>query len=410
MEMNELNKASIELIINDQVALSIDSDVEIGKQQLQSFHPEAHYYSDQQFRLFKTDAGWNIEHDETAINETIVNGVKLTEPQLIAEGMVITVGNAAKGVLKLPIILKLSICPENTNNLKVDREVVLAAVSNDGRSLEYADDALKADHAVVLAAVSNEGRALQYADDTLKADREVVLSAVSKNGSALEYADDTLKVDREVVLAAVSNDGRSLEYADDALKADHAVVLAAVSNEGWALKYANDALKADHEVILAAIQNNKFSYRDATLDESLLDSVLDELFGYHDIEGFGDPSVESECMEQLIDLANDHYDMRSMAAGKSKVVGSDVTITCLQAIESTNADNSKVRLKFFGLNFYSQALLIAYYEDLDEDEEVFDTKVRFKDEEDVTDIEDNGYYSEFISELEPVDTEGDEDN
>ena len=64
METNESTKASMELIINDQVALSIDSDVEIGKQQLQSFHPEAHYYSDPQFRLFKTDAGWNVEHDE----------------------------------------------------------------------------------------------------------------------------------------------------------------------------------------------------------------------------------------------------------------------------------------------------------------------------------------------------------
>ena len=98
---------AIKLIINDQEALSIESDVEIGKQQLQSFHPEAHYYSDPQFRLFKTDAGWNIEHDETAINETIVNGVKLTEPLLIADGMVISVGNAAKGIHKLPIILKL---------------------------------------------------------------------------------------------------------------------------------------------------------------------------------------------------------------------------------------------------------------------------------------------------------------
>jgi hypothetical protein len=182
METNESTKASIELIINEQVALSIESDVEIGKQQLQSFHPEAHYYSDPQFRLFKTDAGWNIEHDETAINETIVNGVKLTDSLLITNGMVISVGNTAKCVLKLPIILKLSICPENTNNLKADRVVVLSAVSKNGSSLEYADDTLKVDREVVLAAVSNDGCALEYADDTLKADREVVLTAVLNEG------------------------------------------------------------------------------------------------------------------------------------------------------------------------------------------------------------------------------------
>ena len=221
---------------------------------------------------------------------------------------------------------------------------------------------------------------------------------------------NSIKADREVVLAAVSNNGLALKYADDTLKADREVVLAAVSNDGWALQYADDALKAEREVILAAIQNNQCSYRFAKLDESLLDSVLDKLFGYHDLEGFGDPSVESESMEQLIDLANDHYDMRSMVAGESKVVGNDVTMTCLQAIESTNEDNSKVLLKFFEFNFQAQPLLIAYYEEIDEDEDVLCTKVRFKDEDDVTDIEDNPYYSEFISDLEPVDTEEDEDD
>lgn len=217
--MNELTKASIELLINDQVALSIESDVEIGKQQLQSFHPEAHYYSDPQFRLFKTDAGWNIEHDETAINETMVNGIALAVSVLITDGMVISVGNAAKGIQKLPIIFKLSICSENNNDIIKDedsdewsdddeyidlknatRDEVLTAVFVRGSALKYADLALKADREVVLVAVSNDGSALEWADDTLKADREIVLAAVSNNKSALECADDAQKIDRELGL------------------------------------------------------------------------------------------------------------------------------------------------------------------------------------------------------------------
>jgi hypothetical protein len=41
---------------------------------------------------------------------------------------------------------------------------------------------------VVLEAVKQDGRALEYADDSLKSDREVVLEAVKSNGWALQFA------------------------------------------------------------------------------------------------------------------------------------------------------------------------------------------------------------------------------
>ena len=433
MEMNELNKASIELIINDQVALSIKSDTEIGKQQLQSFHPEAHYYSDPQFKLFKTDAGWHIEHDETAINETIVNGVKLTDPVLITDGMVISVGNAAKGIQKLPIVFKLPICPENNNNIIEDddsdewsdddedidlknatRDEVLAAVSNDGSALDYADDVLKADREIVLAAVSNYGGALRYADAALKADRDVVLAAVSQNGNTLEYANKALKADREVVLAAVSNNGKALKYANTDLKADRNVVLAAVSDYGSALEFAGNTLKSDREIIIAAIKNEWFALYYAKLEDSLHVPVIDEIFGFNDIEGFGDPGDDSYLvggMEQLIDLANEHYDLRSMVSGENKIAGNcGVRISCLHAIEDKKAENISVRLKFFDFGFQVEHLLIAYYEEIDLDsEESLCIKIRFKDTEDVEVIEDNSNYNEFISDLEAYDTDEDED-
>jgi hypothetical protein len=48
---------------------------------------------------------------------------------------------------------------------------------------------------------------LQYASDDLKADKEVVLAAVTQNGNALQYASEDLKADKEVVLAAVTQNG-----------------------------------------------------------------------------------------------------------------------------------------------------------------------------------------------------------
>jgi len=56
---------------------------------------------------------------------------------------------------------------------------------------------------IVLAAVRQNGKALRYASDELRADREIVLAAVRQSCWALEYASKDLRADREIVLAAV---------------------------------------------------------------------------------------------------------------------------------------------------------------------------------------------------------------
>ena len=121
---------------------------------------------------------------------------------------------------------------------------------------------LKGDREIVLAAVSENGCALQYATEELKGDREIVLAAVSENGSdwfyghALRYATEELKGDREIVLAAVSQDGLALQYATEELKGDREIVLEAVSENGQALNYATNGLKADEEMTRHALEQS----------------------------------------------------------------------------------------------------------------------------------------------------------
>jgi len=57
---------------------------------------------------------------------------------------------------------------------------------------------LQADKKVVLIAVAQNGRALDYAVPALKGDREVVMVAVGQNGTALMEASDELQSDKEV--------------------------------------------------------------------------------------------------------------------------------------------------------------------------------------------------------------------
>ena len=138
-------------------------------------------------------------------------------------------------------------------NLKADKEVVLAAVAQDGAALQHASAKLKADKEVVLAAVAQNGNALEHASAKLKADKEVVLAAVTQNWRAWYCASDALKADKEVVLAAMAHNGLMLEHFSAELKADKEVVLAAVAQNGNALEHASAELKADKEVVPAAV-------------------------------------------------------------------------------------------------------------------------------------------------------------
>ena len=53
---------------------------------------------------------------------------------------------------------------------------------------------LKGDFEVVLAAVSQNGKALQWASAELRGNREIVSSAVSQDGSALQWAAAELRL------------------------------------------------------------------------------------------------------------------------------------------------------------------------------------------------------------------------
>ena len=185
---------------------------------------------------------------------------------------------------------------------KKDKDVVYAAMVEDGDNLEFADDSLKkdkkiilplvkdftgilchvgeslkSDREVVLAAVINDASNFKFVDDSLRKDKEFVLDALKKVGGGdsvwiAEYADDSLKKDKEVVLEAVKQDGSNLQYADDSLKKDKEIVLEAVKQDGSVLfNYADDSLKKDKKIILEAIKkkHSLLQYADESLQKEI---------------------------------------------------------------------------------------------------------------------------------------------
>mmetsp|Transcript_20219 Transcript_20219/g.35464 ORF Transcript_20219/g.35464 Transcript_20219/m.35464 type:complete len:89 (-) Transcript_20219:104-370(-) len=86
----------------------------------------------------------------------------------------------------------------------------------------------------------------------MRADREIVLAAVKQNGKVLVFAPEELRKDREVVLAAVRQNGKALVFAHESLKGDKEVVMEAVAEGGHvALWHAAEELQKDKEILLA---------------------------------------------------------------------------------------------------------------------------------------------------------------
>ena len=141
-----------------------------------------------------------------------------------------------------------------TTAAKTDREVVLAAVHDNGHALRFASQHLKADRqAVEMAIAHSSGLALREASSEIRKDRKLVLLSVSRFGRSLAYASDELRNDEALVRKAVTQCGTALEFASDPLKADRELVLTAIREDGRALKHAAAPLREDREVVLAAV-------------------------------------------------------------------------------------------------------------------------------------------------------------
>ena len=90
----------------------------------------------------------------------------------------------------------------------------MLAVQQDGSALCYASDNLKDDKEVVMAAVKNYGYALSDASDSLKADKEVCLAAIGNSGEdVLDDISDSLKKDKEII-SAIDNFEDDFDFDD----------------------------------------------------------------------------------------------------------------------------------------------------------------------------------------------------
>ena len=79
-----------------------------------------------------------------------------------------------------------------------------------------------------MTAVANKGEALRFAAEELKGDREVVMAAAANNGAAFRFAAEGLRGDRDVVMQAVSQDSSAVIFVAKEVWGDDEVMQAAL--------------------------------------------------------------------------------------------------------------------------------------------------------------------------------------
>ncbi len=133
-----------------------------------------------------------------------------------------------------------------SKRLRNDKDVVLAAVTENKKAIKYAgDDACYDEEVMRLVAGPN------YIPPV--SDREKVLEDVKINPMAILDASEFWE-DREIIMEAVKGDGNLYIYCSDELKDDDEVFLAAVVTNPKALKSASKRIQDSEHLVLEALR------------------------------------------------------------------------------------------------------------------------------------------------------------
>jgi hypothetical protein len=175
---------------------------------------------------------WELLKDEVIIHA--IKRLPLCAERLSEIDGINSMHDPEEKLVKLEEILRKPINREGEKTMlaREDREIVLAAVTQNGLAFRQASIELKADREIFLAAVKQNIYALSWASEELKADSKFMLAAVQQNGLTLRYALDDLRKDKEIVSVAVQQNREALKFASNKLKKGNKFMLTAVQQNG----------------------------------------------------------------------------------------------------------------------------------------------------------------------------------
>jgi len=105
----EAASGGVELLFEGKPVLKMRIETAVGRNMLKPVSPDAQFMESQQFKIHRVDGkAWAVSPIPGTPNETLVDGKKLTATTELRDGMRIAVGNSAKGIEKLPLVVRLA--------------------------------------------------------------------------------------------------------------------------------------------------------------------------------------------------------------------------------------------------------------------------------------------------------------
>lgn len=170
----------------------------------------------------------------------------------------------------------LKMC-ELSQDLRDDREIVIAAIRNNPEALRFASYRLRSDRDIFLMAIRMDGNAIQYGSEDLRNDASVLKQAncwelfighagtglrddieMMRHSSMNDYqcvrnASRRLRNDYEFVASSLASD-ESIRYISDELRNNTGIMREYLINNTNALEYASDEMRDDKDIVLEFIK------------------------------------------------------------------------------------------------------------------------------------------------------------
>lgn len=139
------------------------------------------------------------------------------------------------------------------DSFRDDPDVTLEAIENKFLEIIRISPALQTEE-FICRVMDYSGEGFQLLKPEMKANKKVALAAVTNWGHTLGACDEQLRDDRQVVYAAVKNTGSALNAASSRLKQDPEIFHLALETHGWALEHGTESDKANEQTVLKAIK------------------------------------------------------------------------------------------------------------------------------------------------------------
>lgn len=142
-------------------------------------------------------------------------------------------------------------------------------VTRDWKRLRKASQAVRNDRDLVMACMdASEGEAIKFAGEDVRADREIMLAAMKLDRSLCRYARGDLHTDRTFLLAALDNTGFFPRFsgwlrwqASPELCADYDFLLKMLAKDGASFRVVQEDLRSNPTLATVAIQNSPAAFR-----------------------------------------------------------------------------------------------------------------------------------------------------